>query len=42
MDIESHLKYYLDSGISEKDALKKIASDRDVSKSEIYKMLKVK
>ena len=42
MDINSHLKYYLDTGISEKEALKKIASDRDVSKSEIYKLLKVK
>lgn len=32
-----HIRYYLDQGMSKKDALKKVASERGISKSELYK-----
>lgn len=35
-DLESHLKMYTQQGLSEKDAMKKVAADRGVSKREIY------
>lgn len=40
--IEEHFKRYLDSGITEKEAIKKVAKDRGIDKREIYKILKVK
>lgn len=42
ISLDEHLKLYTDKGLSEKDAMKKIASDRGVDKREIYKALKVK
>ncbi len=39
MSIEDHMKYYEDQGISHKDAMKKVASDRGVGKREIYQAL---
>jgi len=36
MTIEEHYKYYLENGESRMDATKKVASDRGVSKREIY------
>ncbi len=36
LDIEAHIKHYTDAGLSQKDAVKKVASDRHVAKSEIY------
>lgn len=39
--IEEHVKYYIDEGIDEKDAMKKVAIDRGISKREVYKVLKV-
>ena len=32
-----HINYYVDQGMSVKDALKAAAKDRGVSKSELYK-----
>ena len=32
-----HIKFYMDSGLDKKDALKKAAKDRGVSKSDLYK-----
>lgn len=37
---EEHVKYYIDSGLSEKDAIKRAAKDRGVSKNEIYSIIK--
>lgn len=42
MSIEDHMKHYIDKGLSEKDAMKRVASDRMVDKRDIYKILKVK
>lgn len=37
--IASHMKYYEDSGMNKKDAMKAVAKDRGVSKREIYQHL---
>ncbi len=42
MTVEDHFKYYIGQGVSEKDAIKKVAKDREQSKSDIYKLIKVK
>ena len=34
--LEEHMKFYLDKGFEKKEAIKKIAKDRNVSKNEIY------
>lgn len=41
MSIEEHVGVYIDQGMSEKDAMKAAAKDRNVSKREIYDALKV-
>ncbi len=38
LTIQEHVSMYLEEGLSEKEALKKVANDRQTSKSEIYKM----
>lgn len=40
--IEEHFKSYLDDGMTEKDAIKRVAKDRGIDRREIYKVLKVK
>lgn len=40
--LESHFNYYVNKGIEEKEAMKMVAKDRNVSKSEIYKQIKSK
>lgn len=43
LTVEKHLKHYLDSGDDMKTAIKKVASDRKVAKSEVYNVsLKMK
>lgn len=37
LTIEQHIEKYMDEGLSKKDAMKKVAKDRGISKSEIYK-----
>jgi 16S rRNA (cytidine1402-2'-O)-methyltransferase len=37
LDIISHIKLYLEDGISEKEAIKKVAKERNIAKSIIYK-----
>lgn len=37
MSIEQHIEKYIKEGLSKKDAIKKVAKDRNMSKSEIYK-----
>ena len=39
MTLEEHMALYTDQGISRKEAMKKVAADRGVSKREIYKEL---
>ena len=41
MSVEEHVQMYARSGMSEKDAIKAAASDRGVSKREIYNIIKV-
>ena len=38
MSIEEHVNMYMEEGLSEKDAMKKVAKDRNTTKSEIYKI----
>lgn len=37
MSIEQHIEKYIKEGLSKKEAIKKVAKDRNMSKSEIYK-----
>ena len=39
MSIEDHMAHYLKMGIDKKDAMKKVAKDRGVSKRDIYQAL---
>ena len=39
MTLEEHMEYYLSQGIDKKEAMKRAAKDRGVSKREIYQML---
>ena len=39
ISIEEHMDRYLSQGLSRKDAMKQVASDRGVSKREIYQSL---
>lgn len=41
MPLKDHMSHYLSQGISEKEAMKKVAKDRGVSKRDIYKELKI-
>lgn len=38
LTVEQHIQYYIDRGDNVKDAVKKVAADRKVAKSEIYKI----
>lgn len=40
ISIEEHMEIYLSQGLSEKDSMKKVAKDRGVGKSDIYKVWK--
>ena len=42
LSVLDHFNHYINQGIDEKEALKKVAKDRNVSKSDIYKEIKVK
>jgi 16S rRNA (cytidine1402-2'-O)-methyltransferase len=39
MTLEEHMAMYTDQGLSRKEAMKKVAADRGVSKRDIYKKL---
>ncbi len=39
MSLNDHMKYYEDQGLSQKEAMKKVAQDRGVGKREIYQAL---
>lgn len=42
MSIQEHVQFYIDSGMSKNDAIKKTARDRGVHKNEIYQVVMVK
>ena len=42
LSVLDHFNHYINQGIDEKESLKKVAKDRNVSKSDIYKEIKVK
>lgn len=42
LTIKEHFDVYIKKGLSEKDAIKQVANDRNVAKNEIYKEIKVK
>ena len=37
--IEEHMDYYLNQGISKKDAMKMVARDRGIGKRDVYQQL---
>ena len=37
LSVPEHIDYYVQKGLSKKDAIKAVAKDRDLPKSEIYK-----
>lgn len=37
LSIEEHIKKYIEDGIDKKDAIKRVAKDRGIAKSEVYK-----
>jgi 16S rRNA (cytidine1402-2'-O)-methyltransferase len=39
MDLQKHMQIYLDQNLSKKEAMKKVAADRGVSKRDIYQQL---
>lgn len=39
MTIEEHMQFYMDQGVDKKEAMKKVAKDRGVSKRDIYQAL---
>ena len=41
LTLKEHIDMYINMGFSEKDAMKKVASDRNINKREVYKTLKV-
>jgi 16S rRNA (cytidine1402-2'-O)-methyltransferase len=42
LSIDKHVKQYIDEGLNEKDAMKKVAKLRGITKSEVYKVFKIK
>ena len=42
LSIQYHFNHYINEGLDEKEALKKVAKDRGLAKSDIYKEIKVK
>ena len=42
MSIKEHFDKYVTEGFTDKDAIKKVAKDRDIDRREVYKELKVK
>ena len=37
LPIEKHILYYMESGLDKKDAVKAVAKDRKMTKSDVYK-----
>jgi 16S rRNA (cytidine1402-2'-O)-methyltransferase len=41
MDVSEHFAYYMREGLPEKDAMKEVATDRGISKRDVYQAIKV-
>ncbi|WKY44495.1 16S rRNA (cytidine(1402)-2'-O)-methyltransferase [Eubacteriaceae bacterium ES2] len=41
LSVEGHLDYYLNQGIAEKEAMKRVAKDRGISRRDVYQSIKV-
>ena len=41
LSLKEHIDMYINMGIDEKEAMKKVASDRNINKREVYKTLKI-
>ncbi len=39
--IKEHVNMYMEDGLTEKEAIKKVAKERNMSKSDIYKEVKI-
>lgn len=39
MSIEEHMRYYEEQGVERKEAMKRVAKDRDMGKRDVYRML---
>jgi 16S rRNA (cytidine1402-2'-O)-methyltransferase len=39
LSIEEHMAQYLDAGMDRKEAMKKVAKDRGISKREVYQII---
>ncbi|MFL0195630.1 16S rRNA (cytidine(1402)-2'-O)-methyltransferase [Clostridium sp. WILCCON 0269] len=37
LSVEDHIRMYIDEGLSKKESIKKVANDRDICKSSVYK-----
>lgn len=42
LSLEDHMQQYLDQGLSQKEAMRRVASDRGLSRRDIYQQLKIK
>ena len=42
LSLEDHMQQYLDQGLSQKEAMRRVASDRGLSRGDIYQQLKIK
>ena len=42
LSVEDHMQQYLDQGLTQKEAMRRVASDRGLSRRDIYRQLKVK
>ena len=39
MSVIDHVKFYINLGLSKKDAIKKVANERNLNKNEVYKQV---
>ena len=42
MTLDEHVDYYVEKGFNKKEAIKKCAEDRNLSKREVYNMVMIK
>ena len=42
LSLEDHMQQYLDQGLSQKEAMRRVAADRGLSRRDIYQQLKIK
>lgn len=42
LPLEEHMQRYLDQGLTQKEAMRRVAADRGLSRRDIYQQLKVK